>query len=100
MPKYLYPLFLLAFAVSSLCSASASAQEVKASIVGTVKDSQGAPLQGALVEIQPISKRVKSDSQGQFRVPDLPVGDYTVPATSAGVWPFHQLVQVGRGQEV
>src|SRR6202171_5719527 len=100
MPKYLYPLFLLAFAVSSLCSASASAQEGKGIIVGTVKDSQGAPLQGALVEIQPISKRVKSDSQGQFRVPDLPVGDYTVTATYVGLSPFTQLVKVGPGQEV
>lgn len=59
-----------------------------ATITGTVKGPDGAPAMGVFVEAQntktKIAYIVLSDSQGHYRVADLPAGDYKVTTKAAG----------------
>ena len=59
-----------------------------ATITGTVNGADGAPFQGAFVEAQnaktKITVIVLSDSQGRYRIPDLPAGDYRVQIRAVG----------------
>jgi virginiamycin B lyase len=59
-----------------------------ATITGTVNGVDGAPFQGAFVEAQntktKITVIVLSDSQGHYRIPDLPAGDYRVQIRAVG----------------
>src|SRR5204863_8679646 len=65
------------------------AQEITGSIVGTVKDSNGAAVAGATVTItnsdtKLVARTVTTNDDGEFSVPLLPVAfyDITVEATS------------------
>ena len=72
---------VLLFAVPSL------AQEQRASIEGTVKDSQGAVLPGVTVEARNVQGAVVStttEGNGVYRFPALAPGMYTVTAELAG----------------
>ena len=59
-----------------------------ATIAGAVKGADGSPFQGAFVEAQnsktKITVIVLSDTQGRYRLPDLPAGDYRVQIRSVG----------------
>ena len=59
-----------------------------ATISGTVNGVDGAPFQGAFVEAQnaktKITVIVLSDSQGRYRIPDLPAGDYRLQIRAVG----------------
>src|ERR1700692_4249938 len=59
-----------------------------ATITGTVTGADGAPFQGAFVEAQnaktKITVIVLSDTQGRYRIPDLPAGDYRVQIRAVG----------------
>src|ERR1700686_1876893 len=59
-----------------------------ATITGTVKDVDGAPSQGAFVEAQnsktKITVIVLSDSQGRYRIENLPSGEYRVQIRAVG----------------
>jgi Carboxypeptidase regulatory-like domain len=62
-------------------AAVASAQEITGSIVGTVKDANGASVSGATVTIADTDKKVvvrtvTTDDDGQFSVPNLQAGTY------------------------
>jgi TonB-dependent receptor len=81
-----------------LCLIPANAQEAKGTIAGTVKDSAGGVLVGALVEIQPTGKRAVSDDQGQFRIVDVTAGQYTLTATYVGFSPFSTSMTMAAGQ--
>lgn len=64
-------------------SALVSAQEVTGSILGTVKDSTGAAVQGATVSIidaekKVLSRTVQTNDAGEFSVPNLTPGVYDV----------------------
>ena len=72
----------------SLSAAMAFAQEVTGTISGTVKDSSGAVLPGAQVELlnqdTGIARTVQTDTSGHFTAPLLPLGNYSVTATQQG----------------
>src|SRR6202163_2229950 len=59
-----------------------------ATITGTVKGVDGAPSQGAFVEAQNAKTRITvivlSDSQGRYRVENLPAGEYRVQIKATG----------------
>jgi outer membrane receptor protein involved in Fe transport len=78
--------FLLA--AFTLVVSSASAQTRIGTILGTVKDPNGAVVAGATVSlIQPVTglkQTAQTDSQGQFRLGNLPFNTYTVRVDGAG----------------
>src|ERR1700730_16137680 len=56
---------------------AALAQVSKGAIEGTAKDAVGGPLQGARIELQPVSKTGATDEQGRIRHTDVVPGRYT-----------------------
>ena len=65
------------------CSGIALSQEITGSIVGTVKDANGASIKGAAVTItnsdtKLVVRTVTTNDDGEFSVPLLPVGSYDV----------------------
>ena len=53
-------------------------------VSGTVKDTAGAVLQGAQITLQPTAITVASDAQGNFVIPNLVPGTYTVTISYVG----------------
>lgn len=84
--------FLLVMALtclSILTAGIASAQEITASLTGTVTDSSGAVVPGATITVHDNARgvdvrTVTSDSSGSYTVSQLPVGTYTVTIEGAG----------------
>jgi hypothetical protein len=64
------------------------AQEVTATVTGTVTDSSGAAVAGALVNVKSVERGVvysaTTNDVGLYRVPQLPVGNYEVRVEKAG----------------
>jgi TonB-dependent receptor len=90
-------LTLLAFLLAAL---SATAQERKGTVAGTVRDEAHGSLASALVELQPLGRKVASDDQGQFRMTDVPAAEYTLTVSYVGFAPFTSTVKVEAGQTV
>src|SRR3954451_13566011 len=71
-----------------LCVASTSAQVSTGTIVGAVEDTTGAVIPNALVTIQQTAtgdtRKAACNATGEFNVPFLQVGPYTVSATANG----------------
>jgi TonB-dependent receptor len=76
----------------------ARAQGGTGGITGSVLDSAGAILVSAKVEVEPGDRQVPSDNQGQFRIPNLPPGQYTLTATYVGFKAYTATVTVSAGQ--
>src|SRR6266849_301721 len=98
MRRCIYSLFLVAILFNLLGLVSARAREGKGTIAGSVKDPANGVLVGALVELQPTGKRAVSDDQGQFRIPDVAAGQYTLTVSYVGFSPFSTSVTVAAGQ--
>lgn len=67
----------------------ASAQDYSnGSLLGSVRDAAGEPVAGAAVVVKSLSqgfeRTVTTDSSGQFRVPQIPLGGYSVAITKDG----------------
>src|SRR5882724_10997868 len=64
------------------------AQEVTATVTGTVVDSSGAALPGAVVNVKSVERGVvysaTTNDVGLYRVPQLPIGNYEVRVEKAG----------------
>jgi TonB-dependent receptor len=90
------------FSAVLLCSAlgqvPARAQTGKGTIAGSAKDEAGSALASALIELQPLGRKVASDDQGQFRITDVPVGEYTLTVSYVGFASFSKTVKVDAGQ--
>ena len=73
-------------------NAMASAQETSGNIAGTVLDKGGAAIADASITViniaTGVSTGVRSNSVGQFYVPNLPPGAYNVSATATGFATF------------
>jgi TonB-dependent receptor len=76
----------------------AQAQTGRGTIAGTARDAASSALASALVEVQPLGRKVASDDQGQFRITDVPAGEYTVTVSYVGFAPFNATVEVQAGQ--
>src|SRR3989304_5919311 len=76
------------FALVLVMGGSLGAQITTGTISGTVKDSTGAVLPGATVEVQNvdtgISRTVSTDSRGYYSAPNLSLGQYAVTASLSG----------------
>jgi len=86
--------------VLAVCGLLAAASIVRAqtSLVGSalegyITDSSGGRVPGAAVAVRDIathlSREASSDSEGAFRVPELPAGTYEVTVTMSGFAPYH-----------
>jgi hypothetical protein len=82
--------------VGVIGSVRLDAQAVRATILGTVKDSSGAAVPGAAVDAKHMAtgvmQSVVTDAQGRYTVPDLQLGDYEVQAALTG---FQTVLQKG-----
>jgi TonB-dependent receptor len=68
------------------------------SVVGTVKDSGGAALQGAQIVLRPAAATVASDALGNFVIPNVAPGEYTVTVSYVGFASSQTSVTVAAGQ--
>jgi len=91
----------LAIALGAGCAlggSSALAQGTAGSISGTVADSSGAVIPGAVVAISnPVSgytRTMKADASGNFQFLNVPFNPYGLTVTEAGFQKFGQTVQV------
>jgi TonB-dependent receptor len=92
---------ILAFATLALflfALSSSFAQSGKGVITGAVKDSAGAVLQGAKVELQPQLRPVTSNGQGEFAIEEVNPGTYAVTISYVGFAPFTGSLTVVAGQ--
>src|SRR6202048_4846343 len=100
MRRFLHFIFVASILGYGAWVAPAAGQTGRGIITGTAKDSAGAALPSTLVELQPLGRRVVSDDQGQFRITDVPAGEYTLSASYVGLNPFSTTVKVEPGQTV
>ena len=93
MQKYSFPTRLvprtIAVAAVLTCAAlPALAQYDNGSLVGTIRDASGAPVAGAVVKVTNVGTgstvQVVTDGAGEYTVPQLRVGTYTVNASAPG----------------
>src|ERR1700730_4308163 len=75
------------------------AQSGKDTITGTVKDSGNSALQSALAELLPLGRKAVTDDHGQFRIADVPAGEYTLSVSYVGLAASNVPVTVQAGQE-
>jgi hypothetical protein len=91
---------VLFFAISFV-SLAAFAQKITGDISGTVTDSTGAVLPNVTLTVlntdTGISRTATSSTSGNYRVPDLAIGNYKVTATAQGFKTLVQTVAVQAG---
>jgi Carboxypeptidase regulatory-like domain len=77
-----------ALVVATIVASEAYAQSTTGTIQGSIRDEQSAVIPGATVTIRNIDtnlvRSVVSGTDGAFRFPNLPVGDYTLVVDLAG----------------
>ena len=84
MRRYPYSLFLAVILCNALWPGPTTAQSGKGVIAGSVKDEGNSVLVRAQIEVQPLNRTVVSDDRGQFRITDVPVGQYTLTVSYVG----------------
>jgi hypothetical protein len=91
-----YRLGIALAALAGLLATGLVAQSTTALLLGTVLDPSSAPVPDAKVTVTNVgtgvSRVVSTGSRGDYAVPDLPYGTYTVTAIKTG---FAQLVRTG-----
>jgi TonB-dependent receptor len=95
------PLLLAIALLPSLAGATSGDRGAPGSngiVSGTVKDTAGAVLQGAQITLQPTAITVASDAQGDFVIPNLVPGTYTVTISYVGFNNTVSTVEVKPGQ--
>ena len=81
-----------------LTAAAGVSQSGKGVIDGVVKDSAGAVLQGAKIEMQPQLQPITTNGQGEFTVTDVPAGTYALTISYVGFAPYTSTITVVAGQ--
>jgi hypothetical protein len=97
----------LAVGATLAAPAGAAAQSTTGTVLGTVKDSSGAPVPGATLTATNLgtnySRSVETDTRGQYSIPQLPLGEYRVEASVPGFKTFVQspvMLEVNRNARV
>jgi len=80
------------------------AQERSGEILGTVVDDTGAPVPGALIQLesktQPKALQTISDAQGRFHFFNVPIGEYTVTTSLSGFSAHKATLDVRLGSQL
>ena len=96
------PIARILFIASVLTAVPAFAQQTRA-IRGIVTDSQGGALPGVTVEassnVLPVARVTVTEANGEYRLPALPPGSYTVTFTLAGMQSATRRANVQLAQE-
>ena len=111
LAKFLIPLRVMVFLLLPLASVSLQAQVAGGTVPGKTQTQQGTgtvsgramdpshtALQGARVELQPLGLTAVSDDQGNFSIPGVPPGNYTLTVSYIGFSPFSAPVTVTPGR--
>ena len=84
---------VLLFLLLSVFATILSAQTFRGTLLGTVADASGAVVPAAAITVKNmdtgVTRTTQSNSEGEFTVPELPVGRYSVDVTKAGFAPYH-----------
>jgi TonB-dependent receptor len=89
---FLFVLLLLSSATAGL------SQAPNGSLAGHVIDTSGAVLQGASIVLEPTKTTTVSDAQGNFLIPNLALGTYTVTVSYVGFTTSVSSVVIAVGQ--
>ena len=81
-----------------LLSSMGYAQATKALITGVVADSSGAALQGASIRLLPLTITGTTDNVGEFTLPEVAAGHYTLTVSFVGFKAYSQEINVTAGQ--
>jgi TonB-dependent receptor len=73
-------------------------QAAKGIITGTVADYSGAALKGARIQLLPLEVFGVSNEQGEFTLPEIPAGTYTLSVSFVGFKPSETKVELTAGQ--
>jgi len=73
-------------------------QAAKGALAGVVKDSGGAVLQGARIDLKPAVRPITTDGQGEFIVTEVDPGTYAVDISYVGFADYTGSVTVTAGQ--
>src|ERR1700692_3534542 len=77
--------WMVMFLLTAIASVSQlPAQSGSGAITGTVQDANGSILVSAKVTVEPSGRQAASNDQGQFRITNLPAGDYTLTTSYVG----------------
>jgi hypothetical protein len=82
------------------------AQELTGTLIGTVKDVQGAIVPGAVVRVSSPAliggaRTQPTSDRGQFRFPALPPGPYVIDVEMSGFKPYHEEdIRIGVGATI
>lgn len=93
-------LFFFCLLFSDLPLAMGQNAGATGTINGTVKDSTGAVLQGAQIDLSPSGATAASNSQGDFSIRDIRPGTYTATISYVGFQKFTSSVTINPGQTV
>ena len=75
-----------------------NAQATTGAISGTVQDTGGSALIGARVVVQPTGREAATNNEGEFRITNLPAGQYTLTASYVGFTAYSGTATVTSGQ--
>jgi Carboxypeptidase regulatory-like domain/TonB-dependent Receptor Plug Domain len=94
------PLLLLAILLLPVIAGAATEEKSASSgsVSGTVNDAAGAVLKGARIVLKPTSTTVASDAQGDFLIPNIKSGTYTLTISYLGFSNSVTTVVVNEGQ--
>ncbi|MBV7441207.1 TonB-dependent receptor [Weeksellaceae bacterium TAE3-ERU29] len=67
-----------------LCSVSLKGQTINGIIDGKITNSNGEPLMGVTIFLNKIKKGTSTDSDGKYKINDIPTGNYTLEVSSIG----------------
>ncbi len=93
-------LWIATFLFSLLALLPVLGQSGKGIITGVVKDSGGAVLQGAKIQLQPQIRPISTNELGEFNIAEVAPGTYTVTVTYVGFTSYTGSVTVVAGQTV
>jgi TonB-dependent receptor len=83
---------------SAVTTADKGVTATSGSVVGSIKDPAGAVLSGARIELEPTARTVSSDTQGNFLIPNVAPGSYTINISYVGFTTLVKTIAVATGQ--
>jgi TonB-dependent receptor len=89
--------FFLSFCLLLIVS-FAKAQTAKGIVMGTVTDPAQATLKGAQVQLLPINMTTSTNEEGQYILPDVPAGHYTIAVSFVGFQTYKKDIDLAAGQ--